>query len=170
MPPSRHQHNKPIISLTNGQKLGEVKDVYLDAELTRVMAVFLGKEGLINRKALAVDRAHIGVMGVDAWLAASPDVVVGGDMLPGGEGYVLVGALRGREIHTEGGTKVATVDDAILDADGGVVGFTLGRLFVQGPLAERKTIARSAILNPGTKDTPMTTDLAKAEILDPAIA
>jgi hypothetical protein len=37
---------------------------------------------------------------------------------------------------------------------------------VQGPLAERKTIARAAISSFGSKDAPMITVLAKAESLD----
>mgnify|MGYP000888574985 CR=1 FL=1 len=166
MPPSKDQHGKPLISLTNGKKLGEVKDLYLDAGLNRVTGVFVRQEGLLNRKTFAVDRLKVQVLGIDAWLVTGPDAVVELNAIPGSDLFIPVGALRGREIQTDGGTKIATVDDVILDADGNVIGFGLGRLFVQGPLAERKTIARAAISNFGSKDAPMITALAKAESLD----
>jgi uncharacterized protein YrrD len=166
MPPSKDHHNTPLISVTNGRKLGEVKDLYLDANLSRVTAVFVGKEGLLSRKSLAVDRARVQVIGVDAWLVSGADAVTELGSVPGSDLFIQVSALRGREIQTDGGTKIAAVDDVILDPDGNVIGFTLGRLFVQGPLAERKTIARAAISSFGSKDAPMITVLAKAESLD----
>lgn len=166
MPPSKDQHGKPLISLTNGRKVGEVKDFYLDAQCGRVTAVFVRHEGLLNRKTFAVDRNQVRVLGIDAWLVAGPEVVVELGAIGGSEVFVAVGSLRGREIHTDGGTKLATVDDVLLDADGNVIGFTLGKLFVQGVLAERKTIARAAITGLGGKDAPMIAALAKAEALD----
>lgn len=166
MPPSRDQHGKPLISVTNGRKVGEVKDLYLDAQCTRVTAVLVRQEGLLNRKTFAVDRAQVQVLGEDVWLVAGPDVVVELGAIGGSGLFIAVGALRGRELHTDGGTKLAVVDDVILDAAGNVIGLALGKLFVQGPLAERKTLARSAILNLGGKDAPMTTTLAKAEAQD----
>jgi hypothetical protein len=45
---SKELSNKPIISITDGKKLGEVKDLYLDQDMRQVAAIFLGKEGLIN--------------------------------------------------------------------------------------------------------------------------
>ncbi|MBP7693155.1 MAG: hypothetical protein KA764_14620 [Anaerolineales bacterium] len=166
MPPSKDQHGKPLICLTNGRQLGEVKDLYLDSQYTRVTAVFVRQEGLLNRKTFAVERGKIQVLGIDAWLVSTPDAVVELSAIGGADLFVAVGALRGRELHTEGGTKLATVDDVLLDADGVVIGFTLGKLFVQGPLAERKTIARAAITSFGGKDAPMLTSLAKAEAQD----
>jgi len=166
MPTAKDHQNKPLICVTNGKRLGEVKDLYLDANLSRVTGVFVRHEGLIGRKTFAVDRGQIQVLGIDAWLVSRPDAVVELGQIGGADLFVAVGQLRGREIQTDGGTKIATVDDVILDADGNVVGFGLGRLFVQGPLAERKTIARAAISSFGGKDAPMITSLAKAESLD----
>ena len=42
--------NKWIVSVSNGQKVAEIKDVYLDAEATKVVAVLTGKEGLLKPK------------------------------------------------------------------------------------------------------------------------
>jgi uncharacterized protein YrrD len=166
MPPFKDHQGKPLICLTNGRKLGEVKDIYLDATCSRVTAVFVRQEGLLSRKTFALDRAKVQVLGIDAWLVTTPDAVVELGAIAGSDLFIQAGALRGRELHTDGGTKLATLDDVILDAEGNVIGFTLGKLFVQGPLAERKTIARAAISNLGSKDAPMVTTMAKAEAMD----
>ncbi len=158
----KHQ-GKPLISITNGKKLGEVKDLYLDSELTKMTAVLAGTEGFLGRQDLAIARAQIQVYGVDAWLVSGADTVVRLDNIAGAETFVLLSNLRGREIQTEGGTKIGTVGDILLDAEARVVGFALDRVHVQGPLADWKAIARSAIVDVGSKIKPMLTVLEQAE-------
>lgn len=160
---SRELSNKPLISITDGKKVGEVKDVYLDQDMRQVAAVFLGKEGLINRKTLMIDRSAVQVYGVDVWLVSNSNTVQGPGDIPDSETFVLVGELRGREIQTEGGTKIAVIADVILDNEGRVLGFDLGKVYAQGPLADRKAIAREVILNLGNTKEPMTINLAQAE-------
>ena len=159
----QHQ-SKLLISITNGEKLGEIKDLYFDSELTKVTAVLTGSEGgLFSRKDLAITRPDIQVYGVDAWLIAGADTVARLENIADVDTFVTLSDLRGREIQTEGGTKIGIVGDVQLDAEARVLGFTLQTVHVQGPLAERKAIARSAIVNVGSKDTPMLTVLADAE-------
>ena len=160
---SRELSNKPLISITDGKKVGEVKDVYLDQDMRQVAAVFLGKEGLINRKTLMIDRSAVQVYGVDVWLVSNSNTVQGSGDIPGSETFILVGELRGREIQTEGGTKIAVIADVILDNEGRVLGFDLGKVYAQGPLADRKAIAREVILTLGNTKEPMTINLAQAE-------
>lgn len=158
-------HGKPIIRVSDGKRLGTVSDLYLDYELTRVTAVHIGSEGLIRRTAQVLDRATVTVMGVDAWLVSAPATVVALPEVPGSDTFVRASALRGRQIVTEGGTPLGTIGDVIFDDKGAVHGFTLGRVAVQGPLAERKTIARQAISSLGDERNPMTTTLSRAEEL-----
>jgi uncharacterized protein YrrD len=47
MPNAKDHQNKLLISLTDGKKLGEIKDLYLDGEVNKVVAAFLGTEGLL---------------------------------------------------------------------------------------------------------------------------
>ena len=157
--------NKPLVSTTDGKIVGEVKDLYLDREMHTVAAVFLGKEGLIKRKALMLPRAAVHVFGVDVWLVTGSDKVAGPDEIPDADTFVLVSDLRGRDVDTEGGTKIGVIEDVVLDAEARVLGFALGKVHVQGPLAERKTIAREAITKLGSKDAPMQVVLAQAEAL-----
>lgn len=163
---SAEQHqSKLLISITNGEKLGEIKDLYFDSELTRVMVVVVGSEGgLFSRKNLVIARPDIQVYGVDVWLIAGADTVVRLDNIADADTFVTLSDLRGREIQTEAGTKIGTVGDVLLDVEARVLGFALHNVYVQkGPLAERKNIARSAIVDVGSKDTPMLTVLAQAE-------
>ncbi len=162
---SKEHANKPIFSITDGKKLGEVKDLYLDQDMRQVAAAFLGKEGLISRKSLVIARSAVQVYGVDAWLVTGSDVVTGPEAIPESGTFTLIGDLRGRELQTEGGTKIGVIDHVILDDEARVLGFGLGKVYSQGPLAERKTIARDAILNLGNTKEPMTINLAQAESL-----
>ena len=157
--------NKPLVSITDGKIAGEIKDLYVDRDMRQVAGVFLGREGLIKRKTMLVPRAAVHIFGVDAWLITGSDKVVGPEDVPDADTFVLVGDLRGREIVTEGGTKVGVIEDVILDPEARVLGFLLGKVHVQGPLAERKTIARDAVSKLGSKDAPMAVVLAQAEAL-----
>jgi len=157
--------SKSLVSITDGKIVGEIKDLYLDREMHQVSAVFLGREGLIKRKTNLLPRAAVHIFGVDVWLISGPDKVVGPEEVPDSDTFVLVGELRGRELVTEGGTKIGVVDDVILDPEARVLGFLLGKVHVQGPLAERKTIAREAVTKLGSKDAPMAVVLAQAEAL-----
>jgi sporulation protein YlmC with PRC-barrel domain len=157
--------NKSLVSITDGRIVGEVKDLCLDREMHQVAAVFLGREGLIKRKTLLLPRAAIHIFGVDVWLVTGSDKVAGPDEIPDADTFVLVGDLRGREVETEGGTKIGVVDDVIVDPEARVLGFVLGKVHVQGPLAERKTIAREAVTKLGSKDASMQVVLAQAEAL-----
>lgn len=163
MATGKHAQGKPLISLTDGKKIGEVKDLYLDEKLVKVVGVFLGSEGLINRKSMALGRDAIQLMGIDAWLVRDPSAIVVPDNLPNSALLVPLSELRGREIVSEGGTHIGTVDDVIFDNDGDVLGFALGKIQVKGTLADRKAIARSAISTIGGKTAAMTANMTQAE-------
>lgn len=161
----KQHRNKPLISLTDGKHVGEVKDYYLDAQLTRLAAVFTGKEGLLSRKTFAVARASIKVLGIDVWLVGGPDVVVNFDTIPDHEDLLKLDDVKGREITTEGGSKIAVVDDVLFDEEGKVLGFALSKVLVPGPLSERKAIHRDAITSCGGEKIPMVAVMSQAETL-----
>lgn len=165
MKTSKDLSNRALVSITDGRVVGQVKDLYLDHSMRQVAAVLLGKEGLINHKALLTPRSAVQVFGVDVWLLSGPDMVVKQDQLPEWANLTAVSDLHGREIQTDGGTKLGLIDDVILDDQAQVLGFTLGKVYVQGPLAERRTIAREAVTHLGGKKEPMTIELAQAEVM-----
>jgi hypothetical protein len=47
------------------------------------------------------------------------------------------------------------------------VGFSLGRVFVEGPVAKNRMIMKAAVLDTGRDDGLMTIDLSKAEQTSP---
>lgn len=155
----------PLVTMKDGRKIGEIKDLYLDANARQVAAIFVGKEGLLGRKTQVIERARIQVFGVDVWLVTDADAVAILSDVRDSEGFLFMGDLRGRELHTAGGTRIGTVGDVILDQEARVRGFTLGRVYVQGSLAEKKSIARDAITDLGDDERPMIVDMPRAEML-----
>lgn len=166
MPTGKQVQGKPLISLTEGKKVGEVKDLYLDETINHITGVFLGSEGILNRKSMATPRDAIQLMGIDAWLVKESNVVVAPETIPNAATFLLLSNLRGREIVTEGGTKIGAVDDVIFNMDGTILGFALNKIEVKGPLADRKTIARSAVSTVGGEKSAMTANMAQAEATD----
>ena len=155
--------NKPVISTTNGEKLGKIKDLYLDPKLTKVVAVYLGKKGVVKRKKRMIERDKVKTFGVDAWLVERGDVVIDSGQIVGSRDLVPSRQVRGRQIVSEGGTEIATVEDVILDGKCDVRGFTLAKVPPSGPITTRRAIALEAFTSVGSKTSPMTTTLSKAE-------
>jgi len=154
---------KPIYRISDGKKLGDVKDLYLDEHADRVMAVFLGKEGLIKRKPLAIPLSRITVTGVDCWLAAEDTEPLDAREIDDGERYTLAADLRGRELQTSGGTRIGTIGDVVLDEGFRVTAFALSKVHVEGPVAEAKAVPRESVAELGDGKSPAVMDLEIAE-------
>ncbi len=159
----KNLNGKPIYSITNGQKIGVIKDIYLSDDLSEVIGLHLGTEGLLKRKTLAIAQDNIAVLGIDAILTKTPDVVVDDKDMSEIKGWLRLDKLQGREVDTPGGTKVGTIGDVIVDEAGIITGYLLGRVLVEGPIAERRSISRDVVIDPGDGDDAMTIDLSKAE-------
>lgn len=155
--------NKPIISITDGRLIGTVKDIYLGEDLRWMTGIFVGSEGLIKRKSLLIPRESVVVFGIDAVLVKNADVITDDQTLTQAEHWLRLSKLRGREMDTPGGTKVGTVGDITIGAEGEISGFTLGRVFVEGPVAEQGYVPQLAVFDTGRIDGVMTIDLTKAE-------
>lgn len=153
----------PVFGVVDGRKLGEVKDLYLDDDLTSVVGIFLGREGLLRPTRLFVERGDIALFGIDVLLAASTFTVHEGDDAPEPPGWLRLDELRGREVRTPGGTKIGRIGDVVLDEEARITGFSLTNLSVRGPLMEADAVARRALVDVETDEGVMTIDLAKAE-------
>lgn len=154
---------KPIVSITDGRMLGNVKDIYVDHELNQVIGVFLGHEGLIKRKSHLIQRDNIVVLGIDTILVKNANVVTDDEQLPEAQEWLRLSKLRGRQIDTPGGTKVGTVGDIEVGEAGQITAFPLARVFVEGPVAELGTVPRHALIDTGSEDRAITIDLPKVE-------
>lgn len=159
---------KSVISVSDGRLLGTVRDIYLDQNLYWMTGIHLGSEGLLKRKALVIARENVVVFGIDAVLVKNADVVTDNRTFAPASKWLRLDDLKGREIDTPGGTKVATVGDVILDEEARVISVKLSRTYVEGPIAEKRIVPRDAIIDTGQADGVMTIDLVKAEGADPA--
>jgi sporulation protein YlmC with PRC-barrel domain len=149
--------------MTDGRLLGTVKDLYLDPDLELLTGIYMGSEGLIKRKSLLIPRRSIMVFGIDAMLSKSSDVVTDDEQAEEAEHWLRREDLQKREIDTPGGTKVGTIGDILLDGEARIIGFSLGKVFVEGPVADSRRILKGAIVDTGRDDGTMTVDLSKAE-------
>ena len=154
-----------LISVTEGKNLGELKGIFFDDKLEHGLAAYLGKSGILSRKEWLLDLKHIQLFGVDAWLVAGSAAALSREEFTGAESFVLAEELYGREVQTDGGTRIGTIKDLVVDARFKVLGFSLAKVFVQGPLAESMSIARAAVSALGDKRLPMIASLEQAEKL-----
>lgn len=155
--------NKQVVSVNNGQILGKVHDIYLDADLRAVSGLHLGHEGFLHRTAQLIPRSEIMLLGQDTVLVKQADVVVEEGQIDAVEQWVRRENLAGRELATAGGTKIATIDDVVIDDTGQVLGFTLDRTYVDSPVAESGAVSRAVIIDVAAADNVITIDLKKAE-------
>jgi uncharacterized protein YrrD len=155
--------NKSVVSIDEGRIVGQVKDVYFSADLSRMVGIFLGKEGLIRRKSLIIPVDAVVVFGIDAVLVKTASALTDSKMLTEAEQWIRLNDLEGRDVDTPGGTRVGTIGDVILNEDGRVDAFYLSRVLVEGPIAALKQIDRRAMIDSGQADGVLTIDLPRAE-------
>jgi uncharacterized protein YrrD len=155
---------KPIISITDGRLLGTVKDIYINDQLYWLSGLFLKNEGMIRRKATLIPRESVVVYGLDAILVKNSESITTDKEHDDAEQWVRLEKLRGRPVDTPGGTKVGNIGDVMLDEEGRVTGFVLGKILIEGPIAENGTIPRESLVDTGNDgDDAMTVDLAQIE-------
>lgn len=155
---------KWIVTTNEGKQMGKVKDLLLDANLSQLNGIFIAREGMFRRRTVYIPREEVVVYGVDAVLIESEESVLDSRNHPI-DGWVRLTEIFGRPIDTPGGTKLATLGDMILNADGAITGFALAKVSVTGPIADNRAIARPAVVDTGNEDGTMTIDLAAAEAL-----
>ena len=162
-----------VFGKEDGRKLGDVKDLYIDSDLTSVVGVYLGSEGILRPSPRFVERSAIALFGIDAVLAKSPFTVYEKGEGPEPPGWIRLDRLQGREVCTPGGTKIGKLGDVVLDEDANVTGFSLVNLSVRGPVAESDAVGRSALVDVEDEEGAMTLDLAEAEqallVVDPSL-
>mgnify|MGYP001029468416 CR=1 FL=1 len=153
---------KQIITISDGRHVGKVKDIYLDRNLYWMTGIHLGREGFIRRKDNLIPRDSVVVFGIDAILIKDAAAVTDSNETDISD-WIRLNEVDGREVDTPGGTKLANVGDVILDTEGKIIGFSLAKVTVDGPIAENRSIGRDVVIDNGNEDGVMTIDLVKAE-------
>lgn len=155
--------NKPIITIKEGRELGKVQDFFLNHELTKVEAIDLGSEGLLNRKENLVELDDVVTLGEDVIVVKDGDCLIETDDNSQIERYTRRADLNGRPVDTPGGTKIGMIGDVIIDEDALIAGFSLAQIYVSGPIAANRAISRSSVVDTGQEDGSMTVNLSHAE-------
>ncbi|MEJ2747977.1 MAG: PRC-barrel domain-containing protein [Anaerolineae bacterium] len=155
----------PIINLQNGRQIGRVQDLYLDQELQQVAGLYVGSEGLLGPTPKWITAQDVAVFSEDTVLAKG-DTIVTSDLEGEAQSWLRRDDLHGRPVDTIGGTKIGRIGDVILSDDAAVIGFSLDRVYVKGPVAERRALRRSAVRDVGNQDGSMTINLKEVEQQD----
>jgi uncharacterized protein YrrD len=153
----------PVVAVSDGCIIGKVQDLYLAADLASVTGIYLGTEGLFRGTHLIINASDVVTLGEDTVLVSHADVIHREDEVAEAKNWVRRDDLQGRPVDTSGGTKVGQIGDIVFKKDGEVRGFSLSRVCVKGPVAERGSVALHTMLDTGREDDPMTIDLEKAE-------
>jgi len=164
--------NKPICTLDEGRLIGKVQDLYLNDGLDGLLGLSLGSQGLIRRKTELIRREDVALFGVDIILVGNAEVITDDKSLPAAREWKRREKLVGRDVDTPGGTRLGVIGDVVVDTGGNITGFALQRVFVEGPLADKRYVDRQAVLDFGNEDGRMTIDLPMLEAIlsDVAIA
>lgn len=155
--------NIPVISANDGQEMGDVKGFYIDQNLTHLLAISLGNEGLLSRKETLIKWPDVVTFGKDAILIKDADCVMETSEVENFEDFVERDEISGRSVDTPGGTKIGRIGDLILDENAMIVGFALSQIYVSGPIAANRAVSRKAVVDVGDEDGVMTVDLPEAE-------
>ncbi len=155
--------NKPIYTLDEGRLLGKVQDLYVDDALEVVLGIYLGAQGLVRRRSQLIRSGDVSVFGTDAILVKNADVITDDSVLEAAKAWLRRDKLAGRDVDTPGGTRLGQLGDVIVDATGRITAFAMWKVFVEGPLADKRVIDRGAVLDTGQVDGRMTVDLARLE-------
>jgi uncharacterized protein YrrD len=132
---------KPIISVTNGQRIGAVEDLLIDPGELKVAAIITSKGNLLKREVKAIPAAEVQVWGMDAILVSHPDVVATEDKLPDLDKWQSVSEhIKGRHVVSVNGTRIGQLDDVQIDTTGRIVAYHLAQVVIQGPIAQSRQI------------------------------
>jgi uncharacterized protein YrrD len=156
----------PVISANDGQEVGKVQGFYVDQNITHLLAISLGSEGLLNRKETLIKWPDVVTFGQDAILIKDAGCVAKKGEVENLEDFVERDEISGRAVDTPGGTKIGRIGDLIFDEKAMIAGFALSQIYVSGPIAANQAVSREAIVDVGDEDGVMTVDLPRAEKAD----
>ncbi len=156
---------KNVVNLDYGRIIGQVKDLYLNEDLTELVGLNLGSTGLFSRDSYIVPIEEVTLLGEDIVLVKEETSKKIRKDVAGTGGWISRDEIQGRTIDSEGGTPIGTVDDIAIKEKGeySVLGFVLGKIYLDGPVFENNSIARHAVLDTGEQDGKMIVNLKLAE-------
>jgi uncharacterized protein YrrD len=132
---------KPIISVTNGQKIGSVADIMVDPDRLVLSALVTSKGGLLSRKIEAIRATEVQVWGIHAILVKDPDVILKEDELYDRDAWMsFADDLKSRDIVSLDGARVGPIKDILIDLHGKLAAYELARFYQEVEGLEEKRI------------------------------
>ncbi len=137
--------DKPIVSAVDGKIIAKVKDLLIDPTTRTVSAILYEEGNILSRQTRLVPAGAIQVWGIDVILIASAEAVVPKEQLACHEQCLSVSdQLKGRSIVSQDGTRIGELNDVVIDSNGVIVGYDLGKVYIEGPIAKSKRIGVEA--------------------------
>jgi uncharacterized protein YrrD len=132
---------RAVVSIQNGQKIGSVSDIIVDADKLQVAALVLSKGTLFDRETSIIPAEEVQVWGQDVILVRQHDVIDDTGKIPEGKRWLYADEnLRGRYIVSVDGKRIGQIEDISISTAGKLLGYQLSQVFIEGPLAESKRI------------------------------
>ena len=147
---------KTIISLSNGEKIGQVDDVLVDPESLMVSGLLVTQGGLFDREKKIISAQDVDKWGKDTVLVSGIEVFHAEGELPGREHWLSASdKLNGLTVVNTQGERLGQIDDVIIDDSGRFVAYRVSSGMGRGdsreiPATATKTLGKDvAIVDTG---------------------
>jgi uncharacterized protein YrrD len=152
---------KPVVSAQDGEKVGEVVDLLVDANASHIVGLIIGGGVFTSEQVLPF--AEVQALGKDAVVARSRKGVLGRrpwrDL---GIEASRSSTLRNRRVMTTNGRELGTIRDVCVDeATGAIEAYELGRDGLAGLLGRRSLLPRAGAVTVGPDAVIVSDEVAR---------
>lgn len=123
--PERHHtkisdiKGKSILSLANGQRIGQVDDVLVDPHSMSIAGLIYNVGGMFDREKHIVPASNVEKWGQDAILIGEGRTFIDRSEVPDFDNWISTeSSLRGLSVVTTDGDKIGTISDVLVDQQG----------------------------------------------------
>jgi uncharacterized protein YrrD len=132
---------RAVVSVENGQKIGSVSDIIIDADKLQVAALIVSKGSLFDRETVTIPAEQVQVWGQDVILVREISVIDDSAITPEGKHWLNAEEnIRGRYVVSVDGKRIGQIEDISISPDGRLMAYQLSQVFIEGPLEESKRI------------------------------
>jgi sporulation protein YlmC with PRC-barrel domain len=120
---------KSIVSIDNGQRIGQVEDIMVDPNSLALSAIITSQGTFLRQEIRGILVEDVQVWGIDAVLVRRSDVILAKEQLTGFDNFISANdQIRGRDVISTSGERVGELSDLLVSNDGRIQGYELGRV------------------------------------------
>jgi uncharacterized protein YrrD len=132
---------KTILSLRDGEKIGQVDDILIDPETLSVGGLVSSSGGLFEQRNRIILAEDIDRWGKDAVLVQDANVFRSFDDFPEKEKWLsATNKLTGLTVVSTSGDKIGQIDDVLIDNDGRMAAYRVSSGFADRSFGRSKEI------------------------------